>query len=93
MRADRRRCCTALSLLIVFLCLAALYESWSIPVAALLVVPLGLLGAVLAADAPRPQATMSILQIGLLTTMGLAVKNAILIIEFAEQRREGRQAP
>ncbi|WP_163980965.1 efflux RND transporter permease subunit, partial [Raoultella ornithinolytica] len=64
------------SLLIVFLCLAALYESWSIPVAAMLVVPLGLIGAVFAVTLRGLQNDVY-LQIGLLTTMGLAVKNAI----------------
>lgn len=74
----------ALSLLVVFLCLAALYESWSIPVAVLLVIPLGLLGAILATTL-RGLENDVYLQIGLLTTMGLAAKNAILLIEFAEQ--------
>ena len=74
----------ALSLLVVFLCLAALYESWSIPVAVLLVVPVGLLGAILATTL-RGLENDVYLQIGLLTTMGLAAKNAILMIEFAEQ--------
>ena len=73
-----------LSLLVVFLCLAALYESWSIPVAVLLVIPLGLVGAVLAVTL-RGLINDVYLQIGLLTTMGLASKNAILMIEFAEQ--------
>jgi multidrug efflux pump len=74
----------ALSLVVVFLCLAALYESWSIPLAVLLVVPLGLIGAVLAVTL-RGLDNDIYLQIGLLTTMGLAAKNAILMIEFAEQ--------
>jgi multidrug efflux pump len=73
-----------LSLLVVFLCLAALYESWSIPVAVLLVIPLGLVGAVFAVTLRGLQNDVY-LQIGLLTTMGLAAKNAILMIEFAEQ--------
>jgi multidrug efflux pump len=73
-----------LSLLVVFLCLAALYESWSIPLAVLLVVPLGLVGAVMAVTL-RGLINDVYLQIGLLTTMGLAAKNAILIVEFAEQ--------
>ncbi len=73
-----------LSLLVVFLCLAALYESWTIPVAVLLVIPLGLVGAVFAVTL-RGLENDVYLQIGLLTTMGLAAKNAILIIEFAEQ--------
>ena len=74
----------ALSLLVVFLCLAALYESWSVPVAVLLVIPLGLVGAVFAVTLRGLQNDVY-LQIGLLTTMGLAAKNAILMIEFAEQ--------
>ncbi|MBO9574296.1 MAG: multidrug efflux RND transporter permease subunit [Sphingobium sp.] len=74
----------AISLLVVFLFLAALYESWSIPVAVLLIVPLGLVGAVLAVTL-RGLINDIFLQIGLLTTMGLAAKNAILMIEFAEQ--------
>jgi len=73
-----------LSLLVVFLCLAALYESWSIPVAVLLIIPLGLVGAVFAVTLRGLQNDVY-LQIGLLTTMGLAAKNAILMIEFAEQ--------
>jgi multidrug efflux pump len=74
----------AVSLLVVFLCLAALYESWSIPVAVLLVIPLGLVGAIFAVTLRGLQNDVY-LQIGLLTTMGLAAKNAILMIEFAEQ--------
>lgn len=73
-----------ISLLVVFLCLAALYESWSVPAAVLLVVPLGLVGAVFAVTLRGLQNDI-FLQIGLLTTMGLASKNAILMIEFAEQ--------
>jgi multidrug efflux pump len=73
-----------LSLLVVFLCLAALYESWTIPVAVMLVIPLGLVGAVFAVTL-RGLDNDVYLQIGLLTTMGLAAKNAILVIEFAEQ--------
>ncbi|MBN2971811.1 multidrug efflux RND transporter permease subunit [Roseomonas aeriglobus] len=73
-----------LSLLVVFLCLAALYESWSIPAAVLLIIPLGLVGAVFAVTL-RGLENDVYLQIGLLTTMGLAAKNAILMIEFAEQ--------
>ena len=72
------------SLLVVFLCLAALYESWSVPVAVLLVIPLGLIGAVLMVTLRGLQNDIY-LQIGLLTTMGLAAKNAILMIEFAER--------
>ena len=81
----------AVSLLVVFLCLAALYESWSIPVAVLLVIPLGLVGAVFAVTLRGLQNDVY-LQIGLLTTMGLAAKNAILMIEFAERaEREGKR--
>jgi len=72
-----------ISLLVVFLCLSALYESWSIPLAVLLVVPLGLLGATLAV-AVRGLDNDIFFQVGLLTTMGLSAKNAILIVEFAE---------
>ena len=80
-----------LSILVVFLCLAALYESWSIPVAVLLIIPLGLIGAV-AFVTLRGLTNDVYLQIGLLTTMGLASKNAILMIEFAEQaEREGKR--
>jgi multidrug efflux pump len=81
----------AISLLVVFLCLAALYESWSIPVAVLLVIPLGLVGAIFAVTLRGLQNDVY-LQIGLLTTMGLASKNAILMIEFAEQaERKGQR--
>ncbi len=82
----------ALSLLVVFLCLAALYESWSIPLAVLLVVPLGLVGAVLAVTL-RGLINDVYLQIGLLTTMGLAAKNAILIVEFAEAAEKKGKPP
>ncbi|MFC3550354.1 multidrug efflux RND transporter permease subunit [Lysobacter cavernae] len=80
----------ALSILVVFLCLAALYESWSVPVAVLLVVPLGVLGAVLFSLA-RGLPDDIYFKIGLITVMGLAAKNAILIVEFAiEQRQAGK---
>ncbi|GAA3961874.1 efflux RND transporter permease subunit [Allohahella marinimesophila] len=80
----------ALSLLIVFLCLAALYESWSIPFAVMLVVPLGIIGAVLAAQF-RGLSNDVFFQVGLLTTVGLSAKNAILIAEFAlELEKQGR---
>jgi multidrug efflux pump len=77
-----------LSLLVVFLCLAALYESWSIPIAVLLVIPVGLFGAALAVWL-RGLENDVFFQVGLLTTMGLSAKNAILIIEFAEQAEKG----
>jgi len=81
----------AISLIVVFLCLAALYESWSIPVAAMLVIPLGLIGAIFAVTLRGLQNDVY-LQIGLLTTMGLATKNAILMIEFAERaEKEGKR--
>ena len=82
----------AISLLVVFLCLAGLYESWSIPVAVLLVVPLGLLGAAVAVWL-RGLENDVFFQVGLLTTMGLAAKNAILIVEFAEQNEKQGQSP
>jgi multidrug efflux pump len=72
-----------LSLLVVFLCLAALYESWSIPFSVILVVPLGILGALLAASI-RGLPNDVYFKVGLLTTVGLATKNAILIIEYAK---------
>ncbi|MEY3897725.1 MAG: hypothetical protein RLZZ214_3246 [Verrucomicrobiota bacterium] len=79
-----------ISLLIVFLCLAALYESWSIPVAVILVVPLGIVGALLAATF-RELPNDVYFKVGLLTTVGLSTKNAILIIEFAlDLQREGK---
>lgn len=78
------------SLLIVFLCLAALYESWSIPVAVIMVVPLGILGA-LAAVSFRELPNDVYFKVGLLTTVGLSTKNAILIIEFAlDLMKEGK---
>jgi len=82
----------ALSLLVVFLCLAALYESWSVPLAVLLVVPIGLLGAVLAVFARGLQNDV-FFQVGLLTTMGISAKNAILIVEFAEHAERQGKSP
>jgi multidrug efflux pump len=77
----------AISLVVVFLCLAALYESWAIPLSVMLVVPLGIIGALLAATA-RGFANDVYFQIAILTTMGLAAKNAILIVEFAKEQME-----
>jgi hydrophobe/amphiphile efflux-1 (HAE1) family protein len=77
----------AISLTVVFLCLAALYESWSIPVAVMLVVPLGIIGTVLATML-RGLSNDVFFQVGLLTTVGLASKNAILIVEFAKENHD-----
>jgi multidrug efflux pump len=77
------------ALIVVFLCLAALYESWSIPIAVLLVIPLGLVGSVFLVTLRGLQNDVY-LQVGLITTMGLSAKNAILMVEFAERmERQG----
>lgn len=81
----------ALSLIVIFLCLAALYESWTIPVAILLSVPLGVVGAVLATSVRGLESDI-FFQVGMLTTIGLASKNAILIVEFAEANRRAGMA-
>lgn len=78
------------SALFIFLCLAALYESWTIPVSVMLVIPLGVLGAVAGVNLSGSDRDI-FFQVGILTTMGLAIKNAILIVEFAEsQIRQGQ---
>jgi multidrug efflux pump len=80
----------ALSILVVYLCLAALYESWSVPVAVLMAVPVGLLGSTVAALA-RGLPNDVFFKVGLLTIIGLSAKNAILIVEFAvTERAAGR---
>lgn len=82
----------AISLLFVFLCLAALYESWSIPLSVLMVIPLGIIGAV-AATLMRGLENDVFFQVGLLTTIGLSAKNAILIVEFARDEHEKNGTP
>jgi HAE1 family hydrophobic/amphiphilic exporter-1 len=77
----------AFSILVIFLCLAALYESWPIPISILLVLPLGIIGGVIASSL-RGLPNDVYFQIGLLTTLGLATKNAILIVQFAKDRVE-----
>lgn len=80
----------AISILVVFLCLAALYESWTIPFSVMLTVPVGIFGA-LAAASVFGQANDVYFKVGLLTTIGLAAKNAILIVEFARERMTSGQ--
>jgi multidrug efflux pump len=82
----------AISLIVILLCLAALYESWTIPIAVLLVVPLGVVGAI-GATLLRGLDNNVYFQVGLLTTVGLAVKNAILIVEFAKDFFNAGMAP
>jgi multidrug efflux pump len=80
----------ALSILVVFLCLAALYESWATPIAVLLVVPVGIIGSVFAAKATGMPNDV-FFKVGLITIIGLSAKNAILIVEFAlAQQQEGK---
>jgi len=82
----------ALSILVIYLCLAALYESWAIPLSVMLVIPLGVVGALLAAWS-RGLFNDIYFQVGLLTTIGLSAKNAILIVEFAvDAERNGASA-
>jgi multidrug efflux pump len=82
----------AISILVVFLSLAALYESWSIPFAVILAVPIGVFGALLAAKL-LGQSDDVYFKVGLLTTIGLAAKNAILIVEFARDRQAMGMSP
>ncbi|MEI7071969.1 multidrug efflux RND transporter permease AcrD [Pectobacterium versatile] len=77
----------AISLLVVFLCLAALYESWTVPFSVMLVVPMGVLGALVATWA-RGLENDVYFQVGLLTVVGLSAKNAILIVEFANEMNQ-----
>ncbi len=81
-----------LSILVIFLCLAALYESWSIPIAVMLVIPLGVVGA-LAAAFLRGFHNDIYFQVGMLTTIGLSAKNAILIVQFAHEAEASGAAP
>ncbi len=73
----------AFSIFVIFLCLAALYESWTIPISILLVLPLGVIGGIIASSS-RGMANDVYFQIALLTTLGLTTKNAILIVQFAK---------
>jgi multidrug efflux pump len=81
-----------ISILVVFLCLAALYESWTIPLAVMLVIPLGVVGALLAATL-RGLYNDVFFQVGLLTTIGLSAKNAILIVQFADEAEKRGATP
>ena len=81
-----------ISILVVFLCLAALYESWSIPLSVMLVIPLGMVGALLAATL-RGFYDDVFFQVGLLTTIGLSAKNAILIVQFADAAERKGASP
>ncbi|HEY1447380.1 MAG TPA: efflux RND transporter permease subunit [Caulobacteraceae bacterium] len=81
-----------ISILVVFLCLAALYESWSIPLSVMLVIPLGVVGALLAATL-RGFYNDVYFQVGLLTTIGLSAKNAILIVQFADEAEKRGATP
>ena len=81
-----------ISILVVFLCLAALYESWSIPLSVMLVIPLGIVGALLAATL-RGFYNDVYFQVGLLTTIGLSAKNAILIVQFADEAEKRGATP
>jgi multidrug efflux pump len=82
----------ALSILVIYLCLAALYESWAIPLSVMMVIPLGVVGALLAAWG-RGLFNDIYFQVGLLTTIGLSAKNAILIVEFAvDAEKKGASA-
>src|SRR5699024_43431 len=81
----------AVSVFVIFLSLAALYESWSIPIAVLLTIPVGIIGAVLTAHLGKGLDNDVYFQVGMLTTIGLTAKNAILIVEFARDiMREGK---
>jgi multidrug efflux pump subunit AcrB len=82
----------ALSIFIIYLCLAALYESWAIPLSVMLVIPLGVIGAISAAYA-RGLFNDIYFQVGMLATIGLSAKNAILIVEFAvDNEKRGQKA-
>ena len=81
-----------LALVVVFLCLVALYESWKLPLAVMLSVPTGIFGALLAEVVTGNLASVY-MQIGILVLIGLAAKNAILIVEFAKAKVEGGAEP